>query len=57
MVEILVEYEFSIFERRLDNCLKMIKESQKGSWAEWYWTKVFNELHRRMNTMFRSKDG
>lgn len=56
MVEILVDDEFSIFERRLDNCLKMIKQSQEGSWAKWYWTIVFNDIHAKMNIMFRRKE-
>ena len=45
---------FAVYEKRLDNVLYIIDTLDDETWAKWYWTKVFNELHRRMNTMYRS---
>ena len=44
-------------KKRLDNVLYILSTLDDETWAKWYWTKVFNELHRRMNTMYRSDYG
>lgn len=48
---------FAVYEKRLDNVLYILSTLDDETWAKWYWTKVFNELHRRMNTMYRSDYG
>ena len=48
---------FAVYEKRLDNVLYILSNLDDETWAKWYWTKVFNELHRRMNTMYRSDYG
>ena len=45
-----------VYEKRLDNVLAILDTLDDDSWAKGYWTKVFNELHRRMNFMYRSNN-
>ena len=44
------ERDFYVYQKRLDNVLAMLATLDDDTWAKWYWNKVFNELHRRMNT-------
>ena len=48
------ESDFNVYQKRLDNVLAILATLDDNTWAKWYWNKVFNELHRRMNTMYRS---
>ena len=45
---------FAVYEKRLDNVLYILSTLDDETWAKWFWTKVFNELHRQINTMYRS---
>ena len=48
------ERDFYVYQKRLDNVLTILGTLDDDTWAKWYWNKVFNELHRRMNHMYRS---
>ena len=45
---------FAVYEKRLDNVLYILSTLDDETWAKWYWTKVFKDLHMRMNTMYMS---
>lgn len=41
--------EFQLYEKRLDNCNKMLAQFKEGDWGFDFWSKTFAVLLRSMN--------
>ena len=38
----------ALYERRIDNCVRVAKQAKKGSWAEIFWMQTANTILRKL---------
>lgn len=55
--EVMSTKEFIIFEKRLDNCMKMRDKFKVGEWGYSFWSATFAQVLNTMNHRLRSSTG
>ena len=49
--------EFQLYEKRLDNCLKMRDNFKEGEWGYKFWSETFSKCLHNMNLRLHSSAG
>lgn len=55
--EVMSTKEFIIFEKRLDNCMKMRDKFNEGEWGHSFWSATFTKVLSMMNNRLHSSAG